>query len=65
MVPPPSRGTFTSTDGNVSSPVAATSLSPEGKSIAQSFMAAASASSTMCTTNSPLRWMLRVVSFGL
>jgi hypothetical protein len=35
------RATATSIDGKVFSPVASTSLLPEGKSIAQSFMAAA------------------------
>jgi hypothetical protein len=35
------RGTATSIDGKVVSPVASTSLLPEEKSIAQSFMAAA------------------------
>ena len=35
-----------------------------GKSVAVRFIASAMASSTELTTNSPLRWILRVVSLG-
>ena len=46
-------------------PATAGSLSPGGKSMAVRFMASAIASSTRLTTNSPVTWILRVVSLGV
>ncbi len=59
-----SRGGFTSVDAASFSPNTVGSLSPGGKSIDVRFMSSAMASSTRLTTNSPVMWMLRVVSLG-
>ncbi len=58
------RGAGMVTEAAVVRPAASTSETSGGKSMAQVFMASASASSTMLTTKDPAAPMCRVVSFG-
>jgi len=59
------RGAFTWIDGSTGRFAYSASLSPCGRPAAHRLICPANASLTRLTTNSPVSWMLRTVSFGI